>query len=34
MAEPEPEQDTEYEGSHFTPDIFCTFCHQIVLELS
>jgi len=30
MTEPEPEQDTEYEGSHFTPDIICPFCHQNV----
>ena len=28
MTEPEPEQDTKYEGSHFTPDIICPFCHQ------
>ena len=32
MTEPEPEQDTEYEGSHFTPDIICPFCHQNVKE--
>ena len=32
MTEPEPEQDTKYEGSHFTPDIICPFCHQNVKE--
>ncbi|NQZ55320.1 MAG: hypothetical protein HRS51_02325 [Candidatus Nitrosopelagicus sp.] len=33
MTEPEPEQDTEYEGSHFTPDIICPFCHQNVKNM-
>jgi hypothetical protein len=30
MTEPEPEPDTEHEGSHFTPDVICPFCHQNV----
>ena len=32
MTEPEPEQDIKYQGSHFTPDIICSFCHQNVKE--
>ncbi len=28
--EPELEQKNDYEGSHFTPDIICPFCHQNV----
>ena len=24
----EPEQKPKYEGSHFTPDIICPFCHK------
>ena len=30
--EPEPEQDAEYQGSHFTPDVFCPFCNQNVKQ--
>jgi len=28
----EPEQDKKYEGSHFTPDIICPFCHKNIKE--
>ena len=30
--EPEPVQNNEYQGSHFTPDIICPFCNQNVKE--
>ncbi len=28
--EPELEQKNDYEGSHFTPDVICPFCHKNV----
>jgi hypothetical protein len=32
VTESEPEQEPEYEGSHYTPDIICPFCHQNVKQ--